>query len=475
MGARAPPLRWGEDRVGGEPAGTLARGDLENLGHVAVLVSLAVVGGVGDVAGEVDDDIEGVSQFRGGEFLGDLGAGLHGAGDELADRRLRVGGVGGGDGPGSAFHQLDHLPHFRAADLPEDLAPQAEPETVDDLLLDRPHPSRTTISGPLTRPGAHLPRMDDVVLVGQFVEEQFELRLEGADGFPRVDLGAQRAHQRGLSHALCAGDHDRLPRLHRRPEEVRRDRAERTPLDQIGQGHITDPMAADHHRQARGVPGSSQPGTAIKREMQRRVRRRERTRVVGPGGQEGEELGQFLVAVGDRFNAAHGSVRQFDDDPVVAGDHDVLDLGVIDQRLQPAQSEHRIEHGLRQRFLLGRRTELLAAGQGVGGVLVQQLPDHCPALPVLLSLVPGRPAHQFGQPLGCLHAERGHQRPVDAGLLRGDPMSGDRVRHPHCRDPRGFWFWCGFGFADKLRQRVAPGRTDPAGRRRFGGLPAEDG
>ncbi len=51
-----------------------------------------------------------------------MGAGLHRAGHQLPQRRLRVPWRGGADRPGAGLHRLDHRDHLTAADFADDLA-----------------------------------------------------------------------------------------------------------------------------------------------------------------------------------------------------------------------------------------------------------------------------------------------------------------------------------------------------------------
>ena len=141
------------------------------------------------------------------------------------------------------------------------------------------------------------------------------------------------------------------------------------------QGVDPVPVAADHHRRPGHHPRRRrQPGAAVQLQVQPRSALGERARVgLRPVGQEPQEVDQLLIGVGDRRARDPGAVDQLEQDPVRAEDDDVLDPVIIDQRLQPAQAEHRVEHRLPHHRPLPPAPGRLAGGDRVGGVLRQQL------------------------------------------------------------------------------------------------------
>ena len=175
------------------------------------------------------------------------------------------------------------------------------------------------VAGPLTRAGTFLPGVHDVVLLGQLVQEQLVLGLEGADHLPRVDLGAQRPHQGGLARRPAR----RTPRSSAAPSPRR-----------TGSSAITGDRVRQSTRSARVTPRTRcrriiTDGRAVSRAAASREpsssRRcsdgwdgRERARVLRPGGQELQEVEQLLVAVGDRVGLAQGAVGPLDHHPVEA-------------------------------------------------------------------------------------------------------------------------------------------------------------
>lgn len=68
-------------------------------------------------------------------------------------------------------------------------------------------------------------------------------------------------------------------------------------------------------------------------------------------GKEDQEVDELLVGVSDGWAIDQGAVDQFQEDVVVADDDNVLDVVVVDQRLQSAQAEERVEDSLRRGLL----------------------------------------------------------------------------------------------------------------------------
>ena len=71
------------------------------------------------------------------------------------------------------------------------------------------------------------------------------------------------------------------------------------------------------------------------------------------GGEEDQEVDQLLVGVGHRRAVDQRAVDEFEQDVVVAGDDDVLDAVVVDERLEAAEPEEGVEDRPSQRVLLG--------------------------------------------------------------------------------------------------------------------------
>ncbi len=124
----------------------------------------------------------------------------------------------------------------------------------------------------------------------------------------------------------------------------------------------------------------------------------------------------------------------------MAGDHDVLHPVVIDQRLDPAQAEHGVEHRLREHLLIGKRTSLPDSRDPHCGVLVQQLADDRRPLGLLGIAVRAGLADLLGQPAGNLRPHSGDQFPVrvrDRHRARGDRPDRGGAQQAH---PRRHWW-----------------------------------
>ena len=245
----------------------------------------ALRGAVGQRAGlqvHVDDEVDGRGDRPHGVVVGDVRAGLHRAGDELADGGLGVGGVRGGDGPGAGLHRLDHRQDLLAADLADDLPGEVEPEGVEQRLVEGElaglppvrRRARPTRAGPPTR------RRSGAVSVSSCRCSSYSVSKVPIASCRR-DLGAQGPHQRRLARALRARRRRWTcgpgpPPAGTRPPT----RRQRAPLDEVVQGDLPQPVPADHHRRARRHPrGRGQPGAAVEAQVQPRLGLGERARV----------------------------------------------------------------------------------------------------------------------------------------------------------------------------------------------------
>ena len=110
----------------------------------------------------------------------------------------------------------------------------------------------------------------------------------------------------------------------------------------------------------------------------------------------------------------------------MAGDDDVLDPVVVDQRLQPPQPEQGVEDRLRDSVLLRHRPRPVAGGQVLLGLGLQQVKDDG-AAQLLLSLpvqMARLLAQRSAQPLRRLRPQPRHQRPVHPDA---PPATGRRL------------------------------------------------
>ena len=359
----------------GVAAVTLARGQGDDLRHPAVPDGRPVRRR-GGFQMQLDDDVDTVRDRPGRVLGGDVRPGLHRTRHQLPHRTLGVGRVGGRDRAGAGLHRLQHGDDLRAADLTDDLPGQGEPERVVQRVGQGEFAGLPAVRAAFPRPRPGLPRQRQRIPVRHLVQMQLVLGFERADRLMSADLGTQRPHQRRLPRRLRPGDHNRLPRPHRRGQKRRRQRRQRAQPDQIREGDPLQPVAADHHRRPRRHPRRRrQPRTAVQPQMQPRGSGAERAGVhLRPGRQEDQEVDQILITVRDRIRRDDRPVDQLEPDLVETVDGDVLHPVVIHQRLQPAQPEQRVEHRRRRRLLHTQRRRLTARRQ-------RRLPPQPPTAP----------------------------------------------------------------------------------------------
>ena len=264
-------------------------------------------------------------------------------------------GVGGADRARAGLHGLEHVPHLGAPDLADDLAGQGEPEGVVEGLLEGELAGPAAVDADLAGAGPVLPGVDDVVPVDQLVQVQLELGLEGADHLPGRDARAQRADPGGLAAALDPGDDDALAGSDAGGEEVGQHGSARLAvIDHLVHGDRAQAVAADDDRGVGGDPrGGGQPGAA--RQAQVKAGPGLGEGAVLAGSEIGEELAQLVLGVGDGRCGDHGAVGLLQPHRAVGprgDDDDVLDLGLIDEWLQPAQAEQGGLQGLLESLLL---------------------------------------------------------------------------------------------------------------------------
>ena len=186
-------------------------------------------------------------------------------------------------------------------------------------------------------------------------------------------------------------------------------------------------MPADHDRRTRGDPrGCGEARAAVQAHVQPRLGLAEGSRVhLRARGQETQEVDELFVGLGHRRAWLERPVRVLQQDLVAAGDLDVLDCLVVDQRLQPAQSEQGVEDRLSQDVLLGQRPRIPTGGEILRGLALQQLEDDRAAQLLLAgpveaaAVLPDRGA-ELVRGLG---PESRDQCPVDPLLLVCRPAS----------------------------------------------------
>src|SRR5690606_37907341 len=152
-----------EDVRGGVPLGRFTGGDVHDL-RDPPRAPPGVGAGGGGLEVDLDDEVDGLGELHRGQGVGDVGAVLHSAGDELAQRSLGVGRVGGADGAGTGLHGLDHGPDLPAADLADDLAGEVEAEGVVQGLGHGERAGGAAVGADLAGAGPLFPGVDGGVL-----------------------------------------------------------------------------------------------------------------------------------------------------------------------------------------------------------------------------------------------------------------------------------------------------------------------
>ena len=118
------------------------------------------------------------------------------------------------------------------------------------------------------------------------------------------------------------------------------------------------------------------------------------------------------------------AVDQLEEDVVVADDDDVLDVVVVDQRLESAEPEERVEDRLRRRLLAGGAPRAVAGVDVVGHRRLDEIQHDRPAELLLRGLV--EPAPVGGDGLAQLLGRPSAQLGDDRTSRRRGPPSGAR-------------------------------------------------
>ncbi len=189
-------------------------------------------------------------------------------------------------------------------------------------------------------------------------EPELQRAFDGDESLLRSNLVGQRAQQRRLAGVRRAGDHDVLARRHGRGQERGQLVGHRRVTHQIIEVDAGQP--GPPHRDARTGAHphhGREPATVRQPKVELRIGRVER-----PAGQAGvraeglDQLDQLVVAVRDRLADDLTAIRVLDEDLVAAVDVDVLDIRIVQQRLQPADAEQRgMDTGGEVLLLFGRR------------------------------------------------------------------------------------------------------------------------
>ncbi len=368
---QAGAVRAGGEHLAGQHA-AVAAVDLADAGDVAAQAAAAVI-----VVALLDEDDE-VDRARDEHVRGldrEPLRGLQGVGGDAVEHFHAGVGVDGRQGAVVALgHRVEHGDDLVAEHLADDHAAGVHPQGSADQLG---HADLALALGV----GQALLEGDDVrVQLGELVEAELQGSLDGDEALARQDLVGQGAQQRRLSRVRRTGDHDVLPGADRRREETANFRAYRAISDQVGKEDLAEAGAANgdggldrhvHHR--------AQPRTVRQAQVELWVGGVERpARQPRIGGQDLDELDQLLVGLGHRLPHELLAVGIADEHLVAAVDVDVLDLGVVEQRLQTPHAEQRRVNARRERLFLLDRGRGAAETDLAARVLLQHLRDQRP-------------------------------------------------------------------------------------------------
>jgi hypothetical protein len=179
------------------------------------------------------------------------------------------------------------------------------------------------------------------VQLGELVQPQLKGPLHGDQPLVRRDLVRQGAQQRRLPGVRRPRDHDVLPRHYGGGEETPDLRGDGAVAHQVGQEDLAEAGAPDRHgRPQRHVHHGREPRPVGQPQVELRVGGVERAAgQAGVGREDLDQLDELLVGLGDRLVHELLAVGVADEDPVAAVDVDVLDLGIVQERLQAPDAE----------------------------------------------------------------------------------------------------------------------------------------
>ncbi len=153
-------------------------------------------------------------------------------------------------------------------------------------------------------------------------------------------------------------------------------------------------MSADRHAWLGGERHEGEQARAVGH-LQRQAGRAEiETALADPhaGRRGAQHLDQLVVGVRDRPDSFPPAVRIADPHDVTAVGVDVLDLGVVQQPLEPVQAEQRVEGRPGQVVLLVARHDRGPDGEGLPGAALQRLSDQLSPERLLVTSPESRPA-----------------------------------------------------------------------------------
>ena len=209
------------------------------------------------------------------------------------------------------------------------------------------------------------------VAVGQFVQTELVGELDGDDAVRRVRLGGQRAEQRGLAGVGAARDDHVEAGPHRGAQEPGQLVAQR--VGQVVEGGVDEAVTTDRHARAvRHLDHGREPVPTGEVEVDDGLGGIDpalSAGVVRPGGPL-DQLDQVRVAVRDRLDPFLGAIRAFHPHVIGPVDVDVLDVVLVEEQLEAAESQLRGDQAADDLVLLfGTRRGDAPLDHGTGGLV----------------------------------------------------------------------------------------------------------
>jgi hypothetical protein len=162
----------------------------------------------------------------------------------------------------------------------------------------------------------------------------------------RGDLGGQRAQERVLADVRAPADDHVFAGADQRPAELPQPGVDRAQAGELVEGGAQVPVPADRHgRAVADRHHREQPGSVGQLHGQPRAGPVEAPLFQpGAGRDRADQLDQLRVRGGHRADLFGAASGEADPHVVAAIGVDVLDLRVLQVRLEPGQLEQRVEH-----------------------------------------------------------------------------------------------------------------------------------
>ncbi len=188
------------------------------------------------------------------------------------------------------------------------------------------------------------------------VESELERLLDRHDPLAAVDLRGESPQEGRLAGIHGPGNHDVLAGPDRRGKQRGQSVVHRPHGAECVEREIGEPVPSDRHRRsARHGHDRREPRSSGQLEIQLGSGRVEPTLgQAEPSGRRTQQIDEFVVGVGHGIHQSLGPVGEGRPDSVAAVDVDVLDALVVDERLEPTETEQGIEHCLRDLLFFHR-------------------------------------------------------------------------------------------------------------------------